>query len=154
MIFFLSQFAPEILVWRDRFARSVLCQPVLSPHSGWIWFLLTGLLPLSAAAFTYLYRQLPLGQFRVYRVTTRLRYDGAHCRESAGARQEAFKVVRVRGATFSGITMVKRLCAFLFPRPLLIQWACAIQKVLQAAFSHRYRLIRKKKNNNWRLKWN
>ena len=41
------------------------------------------LLPLSAAAFIYLYRQPPWDHSRVYQVT-QLRTDGVYCRKSAG----------------------------------------------------------------------
>ena len=53
-----------------------------SPYSGWIWCLLTGFLPSSAAASIW-NRHTPSGQSRVHRVT-QLRTDGVHCRESAG----------------------------------------------------------------------
>ena len=46
----MSPFASENLVSRDGFRRPVLRQPVFSPHSGWIWYLLPGFLPISAAA--------------------------------------------------------------------------------------------------------
>ena len=58
---FLSPFAPENLVSRDGFDRSIPRQPAHSPHSGWIWCLLTGFLPISAAASILSYRQTPSG---------------------------------------------------------------------------------------------
>ena len=61
----LSPFATENLVSRDRFGRPVPRQPAHSPHSGRIWCLLTGFLPISAAASMYLYHQPPSGQSRV-----------------------------------------------------------------------------------------
>ena len=46
----LSPFAPEnLLVSRDGFGRPAPLQPTHSPYSGWIWCLLTGFLPISAA---------------------------------------------------------------------------------------------------------
>ena len=63
---FLSSFAPENLVSRDRFGRPVLPQPGHSPHSGRIWCLFTGFLPLSATSFIDLYRQPPSGQPQIY----------------------------------------------------------------------------------------
>ena len=39
-----SLFTPVYLVSGDRFGRPVPRQPASSPHSGWIWWLLTGLL--------------------------------------------------------------------------------------------------------------
>ena len=61
MGFPVSPFAPENLVSRDRFDRPVLRQPAHSLHPGLnhqssICCLLTGLLPLSAAASIYLYQ--------------------------------------------------------------------------------------------------
>ena len=53
----MSPFAPGNLVLRDGFGRSVPRQPV------------TGFLPISAAAFIYLYRHTLSGQSRIYRVT-------------------------------------------------------------------------------------
>ena len=50
-----------------------------SPYSDWIWCLLTGFLPISAAESIHLYRHTPSAQSRVYPVT-QLRTDGAHCR--------------------------------------------------------------------------
>ena len=46
----LPPFAPENLVSRDKLGRPVPRQPAHFPYSGWIWFLLTGFLPGSAAA--------------------------------------------------------------------------------------------------------
>ena len=52
----LSPFAPENLISWDRFSSPVPRQPAHSPHSGWIWCLLTGFLPISAAASTYVFK--------------------------------------------------------------------------------------------------
>ena len=49
----LPPFAPENLVSRDGFGSPVLRQPAHSPYSGWIWCLLMGFLPSSAAASIY-----------------------------------------------------------------------------------------------------
>ena len=53
----LPSFAPEYLAARDRFDRPVPRQPAHSPHSGRIWCLPAGSLPLSATAsiFTFTY---------------------------------------------------------------------------------------------------
>ena len=51
----LSPFAPENLVSQNRFGRPVPHQPAHSSHSGWIWCLLTGFVPLSAAGSIYLF---------------------------------------------------------------------------------------------------
>ena len=44
------------LVSREGFSRPVPRQPAHSPYSGWIWCLLTGILPISAAASLYLFK--------------------------------------------------------------------------------------------------
>ena len=49
----MSAFVPENLVSRDGFGSPVPRQPAHSPYSGWIWCLLTGFLPSSAAASIY-----------------------------------------------------------------------------------------------------
>ena len=115
----LSPFAPESLVSRNWFGRPVPSQPAHSPHSGWIWCLLTGFFPLSMAAFICPYCQPPSGQSRVYQVT-QLRTDSVHCRESASTGPVVLKIVPVMIATFSGITMDQLMCASLFPHPLMV----------------------------------
>ena len=103
----LSLFAPEILVSRDGFGSPVSRQPahlhtqaessatfVISPdfrgrvHS----FILTAirhLLPISAAAFTYLLKPPDaIGSVPV----TQSRTDGVHCREPAGTGPVNLKV--------------------------------------------------------------
>ena len=52
----LSPYVSENLISRDGFSRPVQRHPAHSPHSGWIWCLLTGFLPTSAAAFIYLFK--------------------------------------------------------------------------------------------------
>ena len=52
----LSPLTPENLVPRDWFGRPVLRQPAHSSYSGLIWCLLTGFLPISAAASIYLFK--------------------------------------------------------------------------------------------------
>ena len=76
----LSPFAPENLASRDGFSCPVPRQPAYSPYSGWIWCLLTGLLPISAAVSTYVFKPpyAISGQSRIYRVA-QLRTDGVHC---------------------------------------------------------------------------
>ena len=71
--------------------------------------LLTGFLPLSAAASMHLYRHTPSSQSRVYWVT-QLRTDGVHCRESVGTGPVVLKVVPVTGAAFAGLTMDQSMC--------------------------------------------
>ena len=95
--------------------------------------LLTGFLPLSAAASIYLYRQLPSDQFRVYQVT-QLRTDGVHCRKSVGTGPAVLKAVPVSGAAFSGIIMHQFLYAFLLPHSLLysyVVYMCHTQSILR-----------------------
>ena len=67
-----------------------------------------------------LHRQPPSGQSRVFEVT-RLRTDGVHCRESAGAGPVVPEVAPLTGAAFAVITMDQSMCADLFPHPLLVQ---------------------------------
>ena len=52
----LSPYAPDKLVSRDGFSRPVPRQPAHSPYSGWIWCLVTGFPPISAAASIYLFK--------------------------------------------------------------------------------------------------
>ena len=52
----LSPFAPENLVSRDGYGHPVSRQPAYSPYSGWTWCLLTGFLPISAAASIHLFK--------------------------------------------------------------------------------------------------
>ena len=112
----LSPPTPGKLVSRDCFGHPVLRQPAHSPHSGVIWCLLTGFLPISAAAPIYLCRHTPSGLSRVYRVT-QLRTNGVHCRESVGTGSVVLKVVPITGAVFSGLTMNQSMCASLLPHP-------------------------------------
>ena len=117
----LSPFEPGNLVSQDRFGRSVSRQPAHCPHSGWIWCLLTGFLPLPTTASICLCRQPPSGQSRVYQVT-QLRTDGIRCRESTGTGPVVLKVVLVTDAAFSGTTTDQFVCASLVPHPLLVYW--------------------------------
>ena len=48
--FHVSTFAPDNFVSRDGFGRPIPHQLVNSPYSGLIWCILTGFLPISAAA--------------------------------------------------------------------------------------------------------
>ena len=63
-------------------------------------FLLTGFLPVSAAASIYSKRLTPSPQSRVYRVM-QLLTDDLHCRESAGTGPVVLKIVPVTGAAFA-----------------------------------------------------
>ena len=105
----LSPFAPENLVSRDGFGRPVPRQPAHSPHSICIWCLLTGFLPISAAASINLYHHTPSGQSRVYWVT-QLRSDGVYYRESAGSGPVVFKIVPVTGDAWQ-VTTKQSMCA-------------------------------------------
>ena len=58
--YFPVPFARENLFSRDGFSRPVSCQPAHSPHSGWIWCLLPGFLPISTAASIYLFIIIPV----------------------------------------------------------------------------------------------
>ena len=98
----LSLFAPENLVSRGRFVRPVPGQPAHSPHSGSIWCLLMGFIPLSAAASIYIYyRQSASSQCQVFRVT-QLRTEGVHSRESAGTGPVVLKVAPVTNGYHRG----------------------------------------------------
>ena len=97
-------FAPENLVSLEGSGRPVPRQPTYYLHSGWIWCLLAGFLSVSVTTCIHLYRQLPSGQSRVYRVM-RSCTDGIHRRESAGTGPVVFKVVRGRGSSSSSITI-------------------------------------------------
>ena len=67
----LSAFTPENLVSRDRFGSPVPRQACLSPYSGRIWCLLTGLFPSSAAVSIYLFK-LPYAIGSVPRLSGRV----------------------------------------------------------------------------------
>ena len=69
--------------------------------------------------------QSPSGQSRIYQVTPWCA-EGVHCRESSGIGPVVLKVVRVRGAAYSGNPTDKYLCPALFPQPLLVQWSMPI----------------------------
>ena len=67
----------------------------------------------------HIYRQPPSGQSRVSRFT-HLRYDGLHCRESAGTRPASNPQGTVVPFQVC-FTMDQFLCTSLFPHPLLIE---------------------------------
>ena len=74
-------------------------------------------------------RHTPSGQSRVYRVTTQLRTDGVHCRESAGTGPVNLKVVPngcclVLAGHYGPINM--RLS---FPHPLILGYEACMLKV-------------------------
>ena len=96
--FSLSPFAPKNLAPRDGFGRPVPRPPAHTPHSGWIWLVnvnvnvnnVNGAYSRDSSRFPrrrpfILYRHTasPSDQPLVFRVTTQLRTDGLHCRESA-----------------------------------------------------------------------
>ena len=117
-----NEYSPvPVRAWEFGLARRV--QPsrpasaCSSPYSGWIWCLLTGLLPSSAAASIW-NRHTPSGQSRVYQVT-QLRTDGVHCRESDGTGPVNLKVVSNGWAALAdhhGPINIR----LSFPHPLLV----------------------------------
>ena len=122
-----NEYSPvPVLAWEFGLARRV--QPsrpasaCSSPYSGWIWCLLTGLLPSSAAASIW-NRHTPSGQSRVYRVT-QLRTDGVHCRESDGTGPVNLKVVS-NGCCLGRSPWTNYYYSPLFPTPTIgMKWAC------------------------------
>ena len=68
----------------------------------------------------FLCRQQPSGESRVRQVTQSCT-DGVHRRESADTGPVVLKIVPVKGAAFSGIT-IQFLCTSLFLNPQLVQW--------------------------------
>ena len=126
----LSPFAPKNLVGRDGFGRPVLRQPAHSPHSGWIWCLLTGFLPISAAASIYLFKppyaigSVPSlsGQTIAYRWRSLPRVRRHRASNPHGSSSN--------GCCFC-ITMDHLMCASLFPHPLLILvWSMKYEVVI------------------------
>ena len=95
----LSPNALENLVSRDGFGRPVPRQPTHSPYTSRIWCSLTGFLLISARRpSTYLNRHTPASgqsQHQVNRVTTQLRSNGVHCRESPGTGPVVLNVLPV-----------------------------------------------------------
>ena len=113
----LSPFTPENLVPRDRFGSPVPRQPAhlhTQAESG-VYLRDSSRFP-RRRPFIYLYRQSPSDQSRVYQVT-QWRTDGVHCRESAGTGPLVLKIVPIKGAAFSGITMDQLMRASRFPHP-------------------------------------
>ena len=91
--YFLSPFASDNLVSRDRFGSPVPRKPAhlhTQAESG-VFLRDCSLVP-RRRPFTYLNRHTLSGQSRVDRVT-HLRTDGVHCRESAGTGPVNLKVV-------------------------------------------------------------
>ena len=129
-IFFPNPLAPAKLVSRDGFGCPFPRQPAHCPHSGGIWCLITGFLPLSATASIYLF--IPSWVQSRVDMVTQLRTNGVHCQTSTGTGHVILRVVPVTGAAFSGITMDQFLRSSLFPHPCLVQRTCAMQKVLGA----------------------
>ena len=119
----MSQFALDNLVSRDGFRSPVPRQPAhlhTQAESG-AYLRDSSRVSRRRPFIIYLNRQTPSsGQSRVYRVTTQLRTDGAHCRESVGTGPVVLKVVPVTGAAISQVTMDQlnqSICAPLFPHP-------------------------------------
>ena len=117
--FSLSPFASENLVSRDGFGSPVPRHPA-HLHLRLNLVLTYGFPPeFRGGVYLFmLYRHMPSGQSRVYRVK-HLRTDGVYCRESAGTGSVNPKVVPVTGAALAGhhgpINM--RLS---YPHPLLV----------------------------------
>ena len=106
-------------------------------------------LPLSAAASNFLYRQPPTGPSRLCRVT-QLRTDGVHCRESASTGPVVLNVVQVTGAAYSGNPVGQILCASRFQHPLLIvvQRTSTIHTKKIGGSTHRVRSQHSAKNKS------
>ena len=119
----LSPLVPENLVSRDGFDHPVPRHSAHSPHTSRLNLVLTRGIPpaFRGGVIVHLFiRRPPSYKSRVYQVT-QLRTDGIHCRGSAGTGPVVLKVVRVKGAAFSGVTTVDQLmCASLVPHPQLI----------------------------------
>ena len=103
----LSPFAPDNLVSRNGFGHSVLRVSLIILHTqtkSGTFSRDSSRFPRQAASFIYLYRHMPSGPSRVYRVITQLllRTDDVHCRESAGTGPVVLKVVPGTGAVFAG----------------------------------------------------
>ena len=109
----LSPYAPESLDSRDGFSRPVLRQSVQSPYSGWIWCLLTGFLPASAAAVIYLFKS----PYAIESVPSLVRTDSVHCRESTGKGPVVHNVVPATSAAILQVTMDQLMGASLFQHP-------------------------------------
>ena len=126
----LPPFAPENLVSRDRFDRPVPRRPAHSSTTPRLNLVLIQGIPPDFRVGPHIYRQLPSGQFRVYRVT-QLRTDGVYSRESASTGPVILKVVRVTSAAFSSFTVNQCLCTSLFPTPTIsTKWTCVIRRFL------------------------
>ena len=114
-----SPFAPENLVARDGFGHPVPRQPAHSPYSGRIWCLLTGSLPISAAASIYLFKppyaigSVPSlsGQAIAYRWRSLLRVRRHRASSPQGGSSKGCCLC---------INMDRLMCASLFPHPLLV----------------------------------
>ena len=124
---------PEYLVSRDRFDRPVPRQPAYFPHSIKLNLVLTYGIPPTFRDGVHIYRQPPLGQSRVYRVT-QLRTDGVHCRESTNTGPGVLKIVpeRVSSCLSRFHNGLFFLGASLFPHPLYKvrnRHACVIKNV-------------------------
>ena len=114
----LSSFTPENLVSRDRFGRSISCQPLISHTEAESGAYSGQGIPPAFPGGVHPYRQPPSGQSRVYWV----KHLPTNCiphQESASARLVVFKVAYVMGAAYSGNTMDQILRAPLFSYPLI-----------------------------------
>ena len=99
---FLSPFAPENLVSRDRFGHPVLRQPAhlhtRAESGAYLWD--STRVP-RRRPYIHLDRHAPLGQSRVDWFM-QLRIDDVHCRESTGTGPVVLQKVPVTGAAFAG----------------------------------------------------
>ena len=77
----------------------------------------------------HIYRQPPMGQFRVYQVTQLITDGVYHRRESAGTGPVVLKVVRVTGAAFSGITVDQFSCPCIFPPTIGTAGMCGTEDI-------------------------
>ena len=119
MNIFLSPFAPETVVSRDGFDRSVPRHPAHSPHSRLNLALTHGILPDFRAASIYLFKP----PYAIGPVPSLLVHATAY-RWRSLARVRRHRASSPQGSSSNGcclcITMDQLMCASLFPQPLLV----------------------------------
>ena len=122
--------AIPVPAWKFGLARQIRPSRPASAYSfeGTWCLLLTGFLPLSAMASTYIYT---LTHYRgsLEFIGTRIAYGwwllSTECSET---RPVALSVVPATGASFSGFTMDQFLCASLSPHLLQVLVCCGFQR--------------------------
>ena len=125
--YFPAAFVPENLVSRDGFGSPVPRQPahLQTQAEPGAYLRDSSRVPRRRPFTIYLNRHTPSGQSRVYRVTTQLRTDGVHCRESAGTGPVNLKVVPNEcclGRSPYGPISIR--LSFLHPLFIGMKWAC------------------------------